>query len=265
MQDESIISSNSEQNKFVVENFEGPLDLLLFLIKKNDVNIYDIPISQITKQYVEWLKFVEHSNLENLTDFYLMASQLLYIKSKMLLPIEVNLDEEIEDPRKDLVEKLIEYQRIKKLTDLMQVKEEESMWFIERTKKQRMLPFEETEEMWKEMNVYDLLDSFKTVINAISLERIIDLYEEVSINEKITLLEELIDSQEAISFADLIIKENSMMEVICAFLAILDCVKLKKILILQNQFFGDIQIRKNPEYLAIVAKEEEMFQEVISE
>lgn len=255
---EKLDTSNFKEAKrsFIINDFEGPLDLLLFLIKKNDINIYDIPISEITKQYIAWIEFAETINLDGLTDFYLMASNLLYVKSKMLLPIEVNLDEEIEDPRRELVEKLIEYQRIKKLTDLMQEKEKESEWVIERKKKQRVLPFDDNEEMWEKIDVWDLVVSFQNMIRSISSERIIDLYEEVSINEKIALLEELLETKETLTFTDLLIAETSMMEIICSFLAILDSVKLKKIIIYQNRFFGDIQIRKNPDYLDYIAQEE---------
>lgn len=240
--------TKTNKHHFVINDFEGPLDLLLFLIKKNDVNIYDIPVAEITEQYVEWLEYAEDINLDGLTDFYIMASTLLYIKSRMLLPVEVDLDDEIEDPRKELVDKLIEYQRIKKLTDLMQDKEKESEWVIERKKKQRVLPFSEKEEMWEQIDVWDLVVSFKNMIKTISSERILDLYEEVSINEKISLIEEMLDERESILFTDLIVSETSIMEVICSFLAILDSVKLKKIRMFQNRFFGDIQIRKNPDY-----------------
>lgn len=248
-------------SRFYLNDFEGPLDLLLFLIKKNDINIYDIPIAEITKQYLQWLTYAEGKNLDNLTEFYLMASTLLYIKSKMLLPVEVNLDDEIEDPRKELVEKLIEYQRIKKLTDLIEEREKGSEWVIERIKKQRKLPFEETDDMWQQLDVWDLVCSFQKLINSFSAGAIYDMYEEVSINEKITLIDELLEKKEVISFSDLILSKSSLMEIICAFLAILDSVKLKKISIYQNRFFGDIQIRRGA-YLSDEDHLEEDYAEV---
>ena len=108
-------STAGKGRSFRVNEFEGPLDLLLFLIRKNDVNIYDIPIAGITEQYLEYLRFDTELDLEDLTEFHSLAATLLYIKSRMLLPVELEMDDEGEDPRQELVEKLIEYQKFKKL------------------------------------------------------------------------------------------------------------------------------------------------------
>ncbi len=248
-----MVETNLEKNKqtstqFKLGNFEGPLDLLLFLIKKSEVNIYDIPISQITEQYIQFLEYAITINLDNLTEFYLMASTLLYIKSRMLLPVEINFEDEIDDPRQELVDRLIEYQKIKKFSELMAKKEEEAEWVIERSKKQHILPFPEDEELWEKIDVWDLLKTFSSIISSLSSERIIDLYEDVSINEKISLIQELIENRGEFLFTDLIVNENSTMDIICAFLAILESVKLKRIVIFQNKLFGDIRIRgKNGE------------------
>ena len=103
-----------------LDNFEGPLDLLVYLIKEHNVNIYDIPIGQITEQFLEYLDYAVEVDLAKLTDFYAMAADLIYIKARMLLPNESAFDdEENEDPRQELVEKLIEYQKYKKLSGLM--------------------------------------------------------------------------------------------------------------------------------------------------
>ena len=142
MSSTSTASQNGSEalNAFKVNDFEGPLDLLLFLIKKNEVNIYDIPIGDITEQYLEYLDYAVTLNLDSLTEFYELAAHLVYIKSKMLLPIEVDLeDEDIEDPRIELVNKLIEYQQFKKLSVLMEEKESEAEWFFERKKIQHAL------------------------------------------------------------------------------------------------------------------------------
>ena len=226
---------------FRVKEFEGPLDLLLFLIRKNEVNIYDIPISQITEQYLEYLTYCAELDLEDLTEFHSMAANLLYIKSRMLLPVEISQDDDPEDPRQDLVEKLIEYQKFRKLSELMEEKERETEWVGERKKIQRPLPFAE-EDLWEEADIWDLLRTFSSLMASYSHEQIINMYEEVSVNEKITLLSELLETHGECSFADLVIRNGSVLDIICAFLAILEAMKTRMILVLQNRIFGDIKI-----------------------
>jgi len=231
--------------RFRLRDFEGPLDLLLFLIKKSEVSIYDIPVSSITEQYLAVLDSGEAVSLNDLTEFYALAATLLYIKSRMLLPVEVDLGDEIEDPRRDLVEKLIEYQKYKRLSELMEEKELEVEWSVERSKIQRTLPFGEEEQLWERIDVWDLLTSFSGLLGGLSSERIIDLYEEVSINEKITLINELLETREAFDFSELLTRKRSTMDVVCAFLAILEAVKFRLISIYQHRLFGDIRIRKH--------------------
>lgn len=240
---EKAFKDTEDKNKFILEDFEGPLDLLLFLIRKSEVNIYDIPIAQITDQYLSFLDLATKINLDDLTDFFLMAATLLLIKSRMLLPIEVSFDDELEDPRQELVDRLIEYQKYKKFSELMAIKEEESEWYIQRNKQQAILPFPENDELWEKIDVWDLLSTFTTIISSLSTERIIDLYEEVSVNEKLSLIYEFLETRGEFFFTDLIIKADSTMDIICAFLAVLESVKARRIIILQNKLFGDIKIK----------------------
>lgn len=238
--------SNFSGRSFKVRDFEGPLELLLFLIKKNEVNIYDIPIAQITEQYLDYLRYVTRFDLDDMTEFHAMAANLLYIKSRMLLPVEIDLDE-IEDPRQELVTRLIEYQKYKKLSGLMEEMGKEAEWVFERKKLQRPLPFGD-EELWEKIDIWDLLKTFSGLMSSISGEsaqNIIDLYEEVSVNEKITLLSELMETKGECGFTELAAGRGriSMMNVICAFLALLEAVKMRMVVILQNRMFGDILIR----------------------
>ena len=227
---------------FRVNEFEGPLDLLLYLIKKNEVNIYDIPIAQITEQYIQTLSYAVELDLDELSEFHAMAVELLWTKSRMLLPVEINLDDD-DDPRQELVEKLIEYQRFKKLSALMEEKEQEAEWVFERKKNQRTLPFND-EELWETVDVWALLNTFAKLMKNLSKERIIDMYEEVSINEKITLLNEILERKGECLFTELITRSGSLLDIICSFLAVLDAVKLRMAVVLQNRMFGDIIIRK---------------------
>jgi len=228
---------------FRLKDFEGPLDLLLFLIKKNEVSVYDIPIASITEQYLGFLDGTDGCDLDDLTEFYLMAATLIYIKSRMLLPLDPGLDDELEDPRRELIEKLIEYQKFKRLSELMGRKEMEVEWSVERKKIQRPLPFADEKDLWAELDVWDLLRSFSSLVTNLSSERIMDLYEEVSINEKTALIHEFLESRGSFTFTDLITRPRSTMDIVCAFLAVLEAVKYHLVSIFQHRLFGDIEIR----------------------
>jgi segregation and condensation protein A len=227
---------------FKLSEFEGPLDLLLYMIRKNEINIYDIPIAQITEQYIEYIRDIEVMDLEDLTAFHATAANLLYIKSRTLLPIEME-DTDIEDPRADLVERLIEYQKYKKLSELMEEKEKENEWVMERRRLQHHLPFVD-DDIWEQVDIWDLVKTFSSLTVHMPTEQIIDLYEEVTVNEKTTLLAEFLENRGECRFTDLIIRSGAL-DVVCAFLAVLDAAKMRLIILFQNRLFGDILIRPN--------------------
>jgi segregation and condensation protein A len=220
-------------------DFEGPLDLLLHLIQKSQINIYDIPIAQITEQYLQYLQYASAIDLEGASEFTLMAATLLLIKSRMLLPLETGGDEDYEDPRRELVERLLEYQKYRRYSDLMA--ERDALWVLERRPSQPQLPFAE-EGLWQEVSVWDLLTTFSSIVGSISSERIIDLYEEVSVNEKVTLIHELLETRQTLMFADLLVRKGSVLEVICSLLALLELARQGRIAIYQSVIFGDIRI-----------------------
>ena len=227
-----------------LEQFEGPLDLLLFLIRRSEINIYDIPIHEITEQYLQALEYATRIDLENITEFYGLAATLLLIKSRMLLPTQLDDDEDYDDPRQELVERLIDYQKFKRLTLLMSEQEKAAEWAIEPRRKQRAFDFVDDEELWQQLDVWDLLQTFSGVMSRLTPERIIDLYEEVSINEKLSLIYELLEDRGEFLFADIVVRPDSIMDIVCAFLALLEAVKSLKIGIYQNRLFGDIRIRR---------------------
>lgn len=226
-----------------LDQFEGPLDLLIFLIRKNEVNIYDIPVARITEQYLDFLRYATRVDLDTITDFYVMAATLLHIKSRLLLPVSSDGDDEdYEDPRKELVDKLIEYQKYRKLSDLMAEREDELEYELERRSSQPVLPFDDAEDLWETLDVWDLLKTFSQLVSNISSDRLVTLYEEVTVNEKITLIEELIEDRGEFLFTDLIRHPDSVMEFVCAFIAILESARQRSIRIMQNRLFGDIRI-----------------------
>ncbi len=234
---------------YTLQQFEGPLDLLLYLIQKAQVNIYDIPISDITDQFLAYLDLAKQMDLNDLTDFYLMASHLLLIKSRMLLPHDdaFNDDEELSDPRIELVERLLEYQKYKKYTELLSDTSQTGELYIQRKKSQFMLPFDD-QDLWSEVSVWDLLKTFSSLLKSVTPEQVFNVYEEVTTKQKLSLMYELFETREEISFLDIVVRPNSPMDVICAFLAILEAVKFHLIAIFQHSLFGDIVIRKRDEF-----------------
>ncbi|WP_294430804.1 ScpA family protein [uncultured Treponema sp.] len=250
VQNQTVIEDeDSPKSKrcYTVGEFDGPLDLLWTLIRDNKINIYDIPIAQITEQFLEYLDYAASFELSDLSEFYSMAARLIYIKSRMMLPVEVKIDDDLDfdDPREELVDRLIEYQRFKKLSDLIEEKQDESEWNFERNKIQRVLPFEE-KDLWERVDTWDLLEQmqkiFKTLMSQYTDQKILDITEEISVNEKITLMNELLESRSECMFTDLIIRKGNILDVICAFMAILEAVKFKMAAIFQNRMFGDIKI-----------------------
>ncbi|MBQ1833055.1 MAG: segregation/condensation protein A [Treponema sp.] len=236
-----------KKRKFTAGQFEGPLDLLWSLIRENKINIYDIPIAEITDQFLDYLDYAVELDLQDLSDFYIWAAKLAHIKSRMLLPVEVSYDDDdMEDPRDELVEQLIEYQRFKKLSILMEEQEEQSEWSFERKKIERFLPFTDDENQWEKMDAWSLLQdmqkTFRNLTNVNPDERILNMNEEITTNEKIALMNELLEEKGECMFTDLITRRGSELDVICAFMALLEAVKNHLAEIYQNRMFGDIKI-----------------------
>lgn len=251
MADERTVMQSTEsavktKRSYTAGEFEGPLDLLWTLIRESKINIYDIPIAEITDQYLEYLDYAVQTDLGDLSEFYSWAAKLLYIKSRMLLPVEIEYDDDDEDPRQELVDRLIEYQKFKRLSELMEAQEDTSEWNFERAKIQRVLPFDKDDGIWERIDTWDLLQQmqriFRDMVSQYSNEKILNMYEEISINEKITLMNEKLEESGECMFTDLITRPGNEMDVICSFMALLEAVKDRMIAVFQNRLFGDIKI-----------------------
>lgn len=229
--------------EFLLESFEGPLDVLLYLIQKSEVNIYDIPISEITEQYLAYLKSAKDLDLGNLTQFYKMAADLLYIKSRMLLPVDLEFDEEYEDPRQELVERLLEYQKFRKYTELLTNSGGSSEMFIMRKDSEFRLPFGD-EELFDGITLQDLLATFTRIMTSITPSKVFNVYESVTVNEKIALMHELFETKAYITLEEVIVHLDQMLHIVCAFMAILDACKFHLIGLEQSESYGQILIRK---------------------
>lgn len=240
-----------------LEAFEGPLDLLLHLLDKNKVSIYDIPIVEITNQYLEYIQEMQRQDLNIMSEFMVMAATLIAIKSKMLLPKEVNEDGEEEDPRAELVQQLLEYKMYKcmsyELRDL-QV-DAGRVLFKSPTVPSVVMAYEapvDLEELLDGLTLKKLNGIFKSAL--LRQEDKVDKVragfgkiekEEVSLPDKLLYLEEYAACHKRFSFRNLLESQNSKMEVIVCFLAILECMKSGKITISQEDLFGDISIESN--------------------
>ena len=237
-----------------LEVFEGPLDLLLHLIDKNKIDIYDIPIVEITEQYLDYIRKLKTSDMKVMSEFLVMAATLLDIKSRMLLPKEVNEEGEEEDPRAELVQRLLEYKMYKYMSFELKDRQVDAQRYLFR---EQQLPKEvesyrqpiDYEELIGEMNLKKLQDIFKSIVKR-QVEKIDPIRshygniekDEVDMDVKASYVEDYIKSHKTCSFRQLLEKQHSKMEIIVTFLVILEMMKLGKIRIAQENIFDDILI-----------------------
>jgi segregation and condensation protein A len=229
-----------------LEIFEGPLDLLLYLIKKDEIDIYDIPISHITEQYLAYLELMKELDIAVAGDFLVMASTLIFIKSKMLLPPDprVGGEEDLtEDPRAELVERLLEYQKFKSAAQMLYSRGEiESACFTRG-------PIE-TDNSNPEISatVFDVLRVFREILKRAEAKVEMQIArDEVTVAEKLAQIHALLEERERINVRELFEMSRSKRELIITFLALLELVKEWKIYLTQSELFGDIFARKRAE------------------
>lgn len=217
---------------YKLDNFEGPLDLLLTLIQKNKVSIYDIPIVEITDQYLEAIDGIEESSLDNTGDFIVMAAQLLYIKSKMLLP--KNEEEEEEDPREELAQRLLEYQKYKEASKELRKSEFSSKYMVFRDEEEIKFPIPEYN---RHHEVSALIDAFNSILaRRIRKEKPtkraftgIVGREKVSVDDMVEKICKRLHKSGRIQFKSLFREEDSRPELIATFLAVLEMIKLNRL------------------------------------
>ena len=225
-----------------LEIFEGPLDLLLHLIKKNEVSITDIPIATITEQYLATLEVMQTFNLDVAGEFLVMAATLIHIKSRMLLPMADDEDDEEEgtDPRQELVRRLLEYQRFKDAADQLERRELLTRDVFVRS----VAPAEEIPAPgFREVSVFELLTALKRVLDRLPKDMVHEvMLEKITMREKMTLLLDQLRTQGKILFESLFAEVTTRMEVVVTFLAMLELVKVRAIRIFQEEATGPIQI-----------------------
>lgn len=234
--------------KIKLDIFEGPLDLLLYLIKKNEVNIYDIPISNILGQYLEYIELMKLLDLNVAGEFIVMAATLIQIKSKMLLPPdETPLEEELEelDPRAELVKRLLEYRRYKEAARILREKEEYRRDHFVRPQQEVI---QQDNEIYFEANLFDLINAFTKALKEIPKELFLEVIkDEFTIEEKIHDILHLLVKKQKLYLTELFGKAKNKFEIIAIFLSILELIRLKEVIIVQKGIFDDILIMRNKE------------------
>lgn len=236
-----------DEYKVQLEVFEGPLDLLLYLIKQDEVDIYDIPIVLITKQYMEYLDLMRMLNLDIAGDFIVMAATLMMIKSRMLLPKEEREDqdeEEEEDPRWDLVRRLVEYKKFKDLAGYLENCELQQENVFTREGEHLELGTK-PERSFQNVGIFDLIKALNEALSRNQEEELGEIFaERFTVAEKIDWIVELTSDGGEISLGKLFQGMRSRNEIVYTFLAVLELTKLHKICITQESPFGDIVVKK---------------------
>lgn len=240
----------SGQYSIKIPVFEGPLDLLLHLIKKNEIDIYDIPISVITGQYLEYIEMMKELNLEIAGEFLVMAATLIQIKSRMLLPVEEQISaEEQEDPRLELVQRLLEYQAFKEAS--LALKEFGQRWSdaLYREETLEETGEEECEDKDKslslfDISLFDLISAFQKILEKAPPELQNITREAISLNDSISKLLERLEEKDTLKFEELFPKGAAKANLIVTFVAILEILKLGLARVYQEEKFGPIWVIK---------------------
>lgn len=231
-----------------IENFEGPLDLLLHLIKKNEINIYDIPVAMIAQQYLEYLEAMGELNLNVAGDFLVMAATLLQIKSKMLLPVDETADDEEEgpDPREELVRRLLEYKAFKEAA--RQLDDQEKVWREIFWREQAFSVDETVEEKdlaLDNVSLFDLVDALKGVLERTPGGRLIEIApDNLTVRERMNLILETLEGKDSVSFAALFERSSQRLVVVVTFLALLELMRLRVARVFQAETFGPILVSR---------------------
>ena len=231
--------------KVRLELFEGPLDLLLYLIKKSHIDIHDIPISLVLDQYLEYLELFKLLDINVVSEYMVMAATLIQIKSRMLLPrSEEELQEEEEiDPREELVKRLLEYQKYKEVAKSLKERELHRIKFLRRP--DSLIDYK-PDEVYFEASIFDLITAFKTALKDIPKDIFFEVIkDEFTVEQKIHDILHLLLVNAVVEINQLFSKAKNKLEIVATFLAILELIRLKEIGVFQEGLFGKIVVTRN--------------------
>ena len=227
-----------------LENFEGPLDLLLFFIKRDELNIYDIPIARIAKEFLSYVQLIQQLDLDIAGDFLLMAATLMQIKVRMLLPKSEEVEDE-PDPREELIRRLLEYKRFKEVSESFKKMEEKQskVFFREYFKHDEIDAKQEDVNLLKEVSMFDLLKAFKKVLNNIKEDTVFTIKKiPVSIEEQMNHISDFFGERKQFRFLELVSDYREKIIIIVTFVALLEMIKDNKVRVYTEGEFNDVII-----------------------
>lgn len=233
--------------KIKLEQFEGPLDLLLFFIKRDELNIYDIPISYITKEFLEYVNLIKKLDLEIAGDFILMASTLMHIKVRMLLPREIDEKGEEIDPRAELVQALLEYKRYKEMSDELSFLEsnQRKIKFRGNFDADMKVASPRYETLLKNISIYDLAKAFKNAIDLVQNQPVHEIQRlNVTIDQQMEYILKLLEENPKLHFKMLVKELRDKIRIVVTFIALLELVKIGEIIIRESSNFNDFYLMK---------------------
>jgi segregation and condensation protein A len=236
--------------KIKLEMFEGPLDLLLYLVKKDHLNIYDIPIAKVTEQYLQYIQLMQLLDLNIAGEFLVMAATLIQIKSKMLLPAEENqvTQEEQEDPRADLIKRLLEYEKFKEIAQNLREREVSQQEIFKRPKSENKEELSVEGEVYFEASLFDLITAFSQALEDVPKEIFYEVVkDEFTIEDKVHTILHMMLVENTVQLSHLFKEAKNKIEIVVTFLAVLELIRMKEIIARQKGFFGEIEISRNKE------------------
>lgn len=236
---------SDEVLRLQLDQFEGPFEVLLYLIKSQEIDIFDIPIVRVTEQYLRFLELMREENLDVAGEFLVLAATLIQIKSRMILPLDTEDEEEEieeEDPRLELVEKLLEYRKYRDLTEALGALEAARGNCFSRMVKPQVEVVDD-EDSHGEATLYDLIKAIRGVLRYITAPPAHEIYGEgVSIEEKIALIHDLLEQRQSITWGDLLQESRSRIEAVCCLLAILELCRMFRVRVHQHHAFGEMRL-----------------------
>jgi segregation and condensation protein A len=241
-----VDEATDEVLRLHLDNFEGPFEVLLYLIRSQEIDIFDIPIVKITDQYLRFLDLMHQESLEVVGDFLVMAATLVQIKSKMLLPLDMDDEEEEideEDPRLELVGKLIEYRKYRDAAARLEsLEQERENWFSRNVKPKIEAADDEGDDL-VEVTLYDLIQAFKNVLRFIRDDLNYEVEREgASVDDKIAAIMDELEANASVSWGDLFRQCRHRVEMVCCFLAILELCRMGRVAAHQHRSCGDIRL-----------------------